>query len=1306
MDLDAIGLFRELADRTPMERQEFYARYRVSAAVSAELESLLGFDRATDGSLQACVASAAGGALIGTTGDNATPAAALSTEQVVCTSMRTSLVSRALTSFRAGAEFRGTERFTVRRQLGAGGMGVVYEVHDQARNEIVALKTLRRARAGDIYRLKREFRSLAGVTHPNLVSLYELVVEGTNCFFTMELVHGVNLLEYVRGLATTAPLRAERIRHVFHQLFEGINALHRRGKLHRDIKPSNILITPDGRAVILDFGLAGDVGPDDEAVGESMAGTPAYLAPERRSGAAPSEGHDWYSVGVTLYEALAGRVPFDGPFEDMLRRKRESDPCPPAEIAPDVPEDLNVICTGLLRRDPMQRMSGPQAAQMLGRSSALSAEAGLSQADAELPFVGRRQHLDVLETALGKARHSTAATVYVHGPSGIGKSALVQYFLDRALRREDIVVLRGRCYEYESVPYKALDGVIDSLSQHLSALPRSQANPLLPLDLVALSRLFPVMLRVEAAASVYQDEAENADPLALRQRAVTALRDLLTRMAARRPLVVYIDDLHWADADSAVLLEELFRPPQAPPILTIACFRTEEVASKPFLQTFLEPTDAKAGVALPIEPMADDEARALLACAFDGGSPVSDEEVLTIAREAGGNPFLLRQLVAYLATHRTRPNRVTFGEILDERVRALPQEAQRFMQTLVICGRPMAPELICAACGITRERQSLVAMLRSSRFIRSSNSSEWVETYHDGIREALAAQIAPDAVRRIHGGMVQALVQRRSADCEALFEHYRGAGDHENASVQASLAAAKAGTALAFDRAAFFYAQALALAPASPGAAGWKKGLADALANAGRPAEAAEAYLRAAAGGGHPYRVELQRRGAEQFLIGGHIDQGLELIRSMLANMSMAVPKTSRAALLRMLWWRARLRWRGLHFVARAADDIDADTLLRLDTCWSATTGLLLVDLIGAAALSARQLLMALDAGEPYRLSRAMTIESVARTAFLSGRKLTPQMARLSKELAKGVRHPHALALYRLAEGMMAITAGEWKKALTVSEESLAILREHRVGVTWELNMAQNLVIWALMYLGELGELSRRQPALLANARSSGNLYIATELCTRGNYFWLAADDPDEGERVTIESIGRWSHKGHHRQHYSATLARIQTALYRGSAAAAWGLLGELEVMLRRSHLRRIQVIRVESLSLRARSALAMAASGCRRFLSIARAGARGIATEKRPWSDPIALLLRAGIAYVEGSTHMALRCLQDAADQFDRADMKLYAAVARRRIGALQDDAPGRELQRQAEEWMATQQIKNPMCMTRMLAPGFPDVP
>jgi hypothetical protein len=871
------------------------------------------------------------------------------------------------------------------------------------------------------------------------------------------------------------------------------------------------------------------------------------------------------------------------------------------------------------------------------------------------------------------------------------------------VNREDIVVLRSRCYEYESVPFNALDGIIDSLSRLLSALPRSRAEPLLPGDLTALSRLFPVILQVEAGASVRRRGQPNIDPVVLRQRAFTALRELLARLAARQPLVVYIDDLHWADADSAVLLEELLRPPHAPPILAIACLRTEELASKPFLQALL----ARTGTGFPLEPMTDDEARTLLACAVAVDAPAGGEELLQMTREAGGNPFLLRQLARYLTRDPTRRRRVTFAEMLDEGVRALPRDDRCFLETLAISGRPIAPDIVCDACGISRERQSLLSRLRAAHFIRSSGSSERVETYHDRIREALAAQLAPDAARRIHGRMVQALVQRGSDDCEALFDHYRGAGDHDNASIQAGLAAAKAHRALAFDRAAWFYREALALRPESPAAAVWREGFADALANAGHPAAAAEAYLRAAAEAVHPHRVELQRRAAEQFLIAGDIDRGLDLTRAVLAGVGMRAPGTRRAALAWLLWRRARLRWRGLRFVPKPAAAIDSGTLLRIDTCWSAATGLAMVDVIGASEFNIRDLQMALDAGDSYRIARAMAIESATRSVSARGRAFAERLARESKALAQRIGNPHAIALSSLADSMTAMMSGRFRNASTFAEQAVAILRDQCVGVTWELNSAQNLGLWALMYQGELAEASRRFPVLLASARRSGNWFVATELCTRSTYVWLAADDPDEGERVAIESIAQRSHEGVHRQHYSAVLTRIQMALYRGDADGAWRLLGDLESILRQIYLRHVQLLRIESCYLRARSALAMAAAnrGSRRFLAVARADARSIAGERMPWSDPIALVLQSGMAFLEGRTSLALRYLHDAAQRFERADMRLHAAAARRRIGALQDNAAGRELQRQADAWMATQQIKNHAGMTRMLTPGFPDV-
>jgi hypothetical protein len=125
-----------------------------------------------------------------------------------------------------------------------------------------------------------------------------------------------------------------------------------------------------------------------------------------------------------------------------------------------------------------------------------------------------------------------------------------------------------------------------------------------------------------------------------------------------------------------------------------------------------------------------------------------------------------------------------------------------------------------------------------------------------------------------------------------------------------------------------------------------------------------------------------------------------------LADMGIAVPRSSRAALLPLLWRRARLRWRGLHFASRASDDIDAETLLRLDTCWSAATGLLLVDMINAVAFSARHLLIALDVGEPYRLSRAMAIER-RPAAFPTG----PAISRRSSSSRRSWRRVSATCM-------------------------------------------------------------------------------------------------------------------------------------------------------------------------------------------------------------------------------------------------------------------------------------------------------
>ncbi len=245
------------------------------------------------------------------------------------------------------------EGYDIQDVLGSGGMGTVFRAFDRERRRPVALKMMNRAGAAAILRFKHEFRTLLGVAHPNLVTLHELISDGQNWFLTMELLDGVSFLQYVRGDEPRAspgrtgveaqPLTsagAVRLRAVIRQLAEGIVWLHAAGKLHRDIKPTNVMVTREGRVVLLDFGLVAEQGRDGRhhSTEEHILGTAAYMAPEQAAGLPVSPATDWYSVGVMLYEALTGRLPFLGTPVAVLLDKQRFEPPAPCDLAPLCPK--------------------------------------------------------------------------------------------------------------------------------------------------------------------------------------------------------------------------------------------------------------------------------------------------------------------------------------------------------------------------------------------------------------------------------------------------------------------------------------------------------------------------------------------------------------------------------------------------------------------------------------------------------------------------------------------------------------------------------------------------------------------------------------------------------------------------------------------------------------------------------------------------------------------------------------------------------------------------------------------------------
>ncbi|MBV9126143.1 MAG: AAA family ATPase, partial [Planctomycetes bacterium] len=1034
-------------------------------------------------------------------------------------------------------------------ELGRGGMGIVYLAQDHKHGRRVALKTMQWLDPSTLYRFKQEFRSLADLAHPNLVSLHDLVIQGTTCFFTMEFVEGVNFLAHVRPADASGPnssspaCNVERLRPALRQLAEGLAVLHRAGKVHRDIKPSNVLVTPAGRVVVVDFGLATELHPlgQQRSTNQGLVGTIAYMAPEQAAGLPVGPAGDCYSVGVMLYQALTGRLPFIGDARQILEEKQTTEPGPPSEAVAGVPEDLDALCLQLLRRDPAAR---PSAEEVLSRLGSAPAEAGLipslhPEGTQGRPFVGRRQQLQALEEAFRATREGRTVAVYLQGRSGVGKSALAQCFLDQLVETEGVVILAGRCYEHESVPYKGLDGLVDSLSRYLRSLSTQEVDALLPRDVLQLARVFPVLRRVEAVARFPSRAAEIPEAQELRRRAFGALRELLARLGDRKPLVLFIDDLQWGDVDSAVLLSELLRPPDAPVLLLIGSCRMENAGSNPVLRALLNPEHRKEQSLdrrdLIIEPLDRTEAQELAQLLLESSRSPAQGKVEVIARESGGNPFFVYELVHYLQRGQggapgLSEEHLSLDRVLWARTRDLPEEARRLLEVLAVAGRPLLPEDAYQAAGLDADSGSLaLAALRAAGLVRSVGSGNLgeVETFHDRIRETVLGHLSPAALQECHHRLARTLARWESTAPEVLAVHFLGAGDIDQAAEYYAAAAARAADLLAFDRAAKLYRLVLELRPPQDERAErrLRTQLGDALANAGRGTEAAPAYLAAANKAPAEEALELRRRAAWQLLISGHVDEGLAVVRTVLAAVGMTMPRTPRGALCSLLVSRLKLRLRGLDFREREVSQVAPEDLKRIDICWSVATGLTMIDPVRGSDYQTRGLLLALRTGEPFRIGRALTLE--AGHLASEGTRAARRVQRLlltAEELAQRHHHPYTLGMVSLMRGVAAYFQGTWQAALDHCDRGEAILRERCTGTTWEMDTLHTFALWSLHHMGAVVELSRRWRQYLQEAKDKGDLYAQAYLGTNiMSLVRLAGDQAAEARRDLDQVLAQWS---------------------------------------------------------------------------------------------------------------------------------------------------------------------------------------
>lgn len=1202
-------------------------------------------------------------------------------------------------------------RFTVRRMLGEGGMGVVYEAWDRSLRGSVALKCLNRGDPKATYYLKNEFRALAEITHPNLVSLHQFFGTDDAWFFTMELVRGDDFLTYVRGGEFSYDSEqtrrgAERrfdegkLRDALAQLARGVMAIHAARKLHCDLKPANVLVEPSGRVVILDFGLITDRSHDriGQTLGMTLAGTPAYMAPEQATFKHAEAASDAYAIGVMLFEALTGRLPFTGTDPEVLIAKQSWDPPPPSSLAPGVPPDLEALCLRLLARDPAGRPSLGELLRAVEPTSAGSSPGFSTPPLESLPFVGREAELAALGSELSRIDGTTPAVVFLTGRSGIGKSRLAREFIERKVREGRVIALHGRCHERESIPFNAFDSLIDALSRYLRKLPPVRAATFVPRDVPSLLRLFPTLSRVEAIAAAPARPIDGHDAIEVRRRGFRALKTLLSHLSDAAPLILHVDDLHWADEDSVALLRELISEPDPPAMLFLATLRSETAGPASWPESLsrlgVEPREIR------LAPLANDEATTLLR---SGGT--DEETAHRLAKEADGNPFFLRELLRHVEDREDATRVPDLEEMIVARHRTLPEEARRLVEVLAIAGRPCASEVALRAAELDEGAHRALTIVRNVRWlnVHRGASGEKIALHHDRIRTAVLGALDEEARRRGHRRLAESLSEVKPLEHELLAEHWTEAGEPKRAAIHFFEAANVASSNCAFGVAARAYARALdgrgldrereRTAYARLGAA---------LSRAGRAGEAAEAFLRGAEiANGRLEGLSSMREAAAHFLACGKLTEGSRVLREALRSASIDYPETPAIAAewLKVRAQEVRARLGGTPDRVAASNE---GTRLEADICAAVAPPLGWFDFVRAGYFSAHGLVRALDTGDPMRIARAKCLYSTS----LASAGDVPEAAALAddaRRAAEELEEPHLIATAALAQGQVSLFAGDFARALEQLDAARHRFVRCNSGESLEIPNCDMFANMALYMLGRWAELASRSEKQLLDARERGHLLVEASVRVFGVALGaLMRGDVTRAREQAVVAQQIWREDEFHGEMLKVLRLEIWCDLYEGKERSALDRLLAARKTTFESLLLKSRYWRFWWLGLTAQAALSAAAkSNEPEFLALAAEAIEELENDGLPYARPLVTIYRAGLAHLDGDAERARADLEQASRD---ASPILAACVDYQRSRIAEERADAETLRTGARARLAAI-FARPERWADWLVPGFSSV-
>jgi tetratricopeptide (TPR) repeat protein len=585
---------------------------------------------------------------------------------------------------------RTVGKYEITGELGRGGMGSVYLGRDLRLGRAVALKFLHepagqdRAAAG---RLFREAEAASALNHPNIVTVFDIGEDPSGCFIAMELIEGHTL----RSLAAGG-LSVDKVADIGVQVAKALDAAHAAGIVHRDIKPENIMVRTDGYVKVLDFGLA-RLAPESGAAVKretitatrpgSLLGTLRYMSPEQGRCEAVAAASDVFSLGIVLYELATGRHPFESDSElGTLHGILTHAPMPPARVNPGVSRALDALVMTMLEKEPERRPAAREVAAALCVSA--PAAAGGRPLDVGSPqrLVGRTQEVAELRRAFDAAAEGRGLTACIAGEPGIGKTMLIEDFLSTLDSADAVSVARGRCSERLAgteayLPFlEALDSLLHGPFGDLIARAMKLVAPTWYVQVVPRSAEDPSLARV-------LDEARAASQERLKREMVALLEEVSTV----RPLILFFDDLHWADASTVDLLSYIGAKAGSMRLLLVGTYRPTELllGKHPFRQVKLELQSHGLCREISLGFLSRDDVESYLALEFPNHR-LPSELARLIHAKTEGNPLFMTNVVRYLRDRGVIAEQAgdwTLAQSMPDVERELPESVRSMIQRKV-----------------------------------------------------------------------------------------------------------------------------------------------------------------------------------------------------------------------------------------------------------------------------------------------------------------------------------------------------------------------------------------------------------------------------------------------------------------------------------------------------------------------------------------------------------------------------------------------------------------------------------------------